>query len=126
MGGWSAPRTAGNVDTRTNGLVSIVVPTYKEAANLPHLIPAISTTMRGANLKFEILVVDDDSRDGIAECVKLLDSHPVRMIVRKNPRGLSSAVVDGFRQSRGEFLVCMDADLSHPPERIPALIDALG
>jgi dolichol-phosphate mannosyltransferase len=113
------------VGAPTNGLVSIVVPTYKEAANLPHLIPAISTSMRDANLNFEIVVVDDDSRDGSEECVKRLDSHPVRMIVRKNARGLSSAVVEGFRQSRGEFLVCMDADLSHPPERIPALIDAL-
>jgi dolichol-phosphate mannosyltransferase len=110
----------------TEGLVSIIVPTYQEALNLPHLVPRISAAMRKAGLGFEIVIVDDDSRDGSEQCVKTLEYyHPVRMIIRKQARGLSSAVVHGFRQARGEFLVCMDADLSHPPERIPALIEAL-
>jgi dolichol-phosphate mannosyltransferase len=108
-----------------NGLVSIVVPTYREAANLPHLISAISATMRKANLDFEILIIDDDSGDGSEQCVTEMRHHQAQIIVRKNIRGLSSAVIAGFRQSSGEFLVCMDADLSHPPDRIPALIEAL-
>jgi len=45
--------------------------------------------------------------------------------VRKHARGLSSAVIDGFREAKGTVLVCMDADLSHPPDRIPALIHEL-
>ncbi len=83
--------------------------------------------MRDANLTFEIIIVDDDSQDGSEEQVRELQrqQYPVRMIVRKNARGLSSAVVEGFRHARGEFLVCMDADLSHPPGRIPALIEQL-
>ena len=107
-------------------LVSIVVPTYKEVENLPHLIAAVSVAMRSAGLSYEIVVVDDDSQDGSEECVKALqNNHPVRLISRKTQRGLSSAVLDGFRHARGEFLVCMDADLSHPPDRIPALIAKL-
>jgi dolichol-phosphate mannosyltransferase len=107
-------------------LVSIIVPTFKEALNLPHLIPAISGVMRKARIDFEIIIVDDDSQDGSEERVKLFQqAHPVRMVVRKNARGLSSAVLDGFRLAEGNFLVCMDADLSHPPDKIPALIEQL-
>ena len=107
-------------------LVSIVVPTYKEAENLPHLIAAVSAAMRNAGLSYEIVVIDDDSQDGSEECVKALqDHHPVRLITRHSQRGLSSAVLDGFRRARGEFLVCMDGDLSHPADRIPALIAKL-
>ncbi|HIB69714.1 MAG TPA: glycosyltransferase, partial [Phycisphaerales bacterium] len=46
---------------------------------------------------------------------------PLRLIVRTEERGLASAVVTGMQQARGEVLMCMDADLSHPPEQIPAL-----
>ena len=50
---------------------------------------------------------------------------PVRLIVRRGERGLSSAILRGFREARGDLLLCMDADLSHPPESIPALLQAL-
>jgi|SRR3990172_305618 len=108
-------------------LISVVVPTYQEALNLPYLIPAISVAMRNAGLNYEIIIVDDNSQDGSEQAVIDLQrqGHPVRMIVRKDARGLSSAVLEGFRHARGEFLVCMDADLSHPPDRIPALIESL-
>jgi dolichol-phosphate mannosyltransferase len=109
------------------GLVSIVVPTYREADNLPDLIVTVSGTMRAAGLPHEILIVDDDSRDGTEECVARLrdEGHPVRVIVRRGERGLSSAVIQGLREARGKILVCMDADLSHPPEKIPELVEGL-
>jgi dolichol-phosphate mannosyltransferase len=114
------------VEYTLSDLVTIVVPTFREVLNVPRLIPAISAAMRKAPIDFEIIIVDDDSQDGIEERVKELASqHPVRIIVRRNVRGLSSAVIEGFRQARGDFLVCMDADLSHPPEQILTLIEQL-
>ena len=69
--------------------------------------------------------MDDDSRDGSAELVDRLDLHWVHMVVRTADRGLSQAVLDGLRRSDGDVLVVMDADLSHPPEKIPEMLDAL-
>lgn len=106
--------------------VSVVVPTYREAENLPLLVPRVMAALAEAGLEGEIVVVDDDSRDGTEEaCARLAEEHPVRLIVRKDERGLSSAVILGMREAGGEILVVMDADLSHPPEKVPELVDAI-
>ncbi len=105
--------------------VSVIVPTYKEAANIPLLVPAVSRALAAAGVSHEILIVDDNSRDGSEEAAEALadgpERWPVRMLVRRTERGLATAVLHGFRQARGRVLVCMDADLSHPPESVPAL-----
>ncbi|MCA9286184.1 MAG: polyprenol monophosphomannose synthase [Phycisphaerales bacterium] len=103
--------------------VSVVVPTFREALNLPILVPEICAALDGADLPHEVIVVDDDSNDGTVEAVAALArTLPVRLVVRRGERGLSSAVVRGFRESRGRVLVCMDADGSHPPSALPALV----
>lgn len=102
--------------------VSVIVPTYCEAENLPVLVPCIAAVLAAARLSSEILIVDDDSPDAtIAVCADL----PVRVLVRKGERGLASAVLHGMRHAQGDVIVVMDADLSHPPEAIPALVDAI-
>ena len=74
----------------------------------------------------EILVVDDNSGDGTAEiCEKLAESYRLRLETRQHERGLSSAVIRGLELAPGDVLVVMDADLSHPPEKIPELLEAL-
>jgi len=70
----------------------------------------------------ELLIVDDDSRDGTVELITSRIETWLRLIVRTDDRGLSSAVLEGFRQATGDVLVCMDADLSHPPEAIPVML----
>ncbi len=109
------------------GLVSVVIPTYREAENLPVLVPRLAQALRGADLTYEIVFVDDASEDGSVETVESLASQglPARMIVRRGERGLSTAVLRGFDESAGEWLVCMDADLSHPPEALPGMIQML-
>src|SRR5690349_3120133 len=75
---------------------------------------------------YELIISDDDSRDGSDAIVQELSrDFPVRLITRTENRDLSLAVLDGLRAARGEFLVVMDADLSHPPDRIPQLIARL-
>lgn len=107
-------------------VVSVVIPAYREAENLPVIIPRLSKALSDARLEAEILVVDDDSGDGTSEiCQELATQYPVRLETRRNERGLSSAVLHGLRLARGDVLIVMDADLSHPPEQVPALVEAL-
>src|SRR5262245_57847274 len=104
--------------------LSVIIPTYREAENLPVIVPRIADGLRRAGLKAEIVVVDDNSPDDtLAVCEKLSKEFPVRLLVRTNERGLSTAVIHGMRQSSGEVLVVIDADLSHPPEKIPHLYE---
>ncbi len=106
--------------------VSVIVPTYCEAENLPELIPLVCKALDEAGLRAEIVVVDDNSPDATpAICEQLGAEYPVRLFVRREERGLSSAVIHGMLRARGEVLLVMDADLSHPPEKVPELVAAL-
>ena len=106
---------------------TIVVPTYQERENLPLLTERIAAAVSPLEKPYEIIIVDDNSGDGTEEAVAELaeKGYPIRLIVRKDQRGLSSAVIRGFREAKGKVLICMDADLSHPPERIPEMIKTL-
>jgi len=106
--------------------LAVIVPTYKEVDNIPVLIGEIAKVMAQTKLSYEIIIVDDDSRDGTSECVSgLADRYPVRLVTRTNERGLSSAVIRGFDEADAEILLCMDADLSHPPSAIPQMVRKL-
>lgn len=104
-------------------LVSIIVPTLNEAENLPLLVPRIDQAV--GKIAYEIIVVDDNSRDRTTEvCADLAKTYPVKLIVRPEPKyGLSGAVLEGFKTARGEYLIVMDADLQHPPEKVPELLE---
>lgn len=106
--------------------ISVIVPTFREAENLPHLVARLESLRDAEVLDLELVIVDDDSRDGTPDVVAALGKPWVRLIVRSGERGLSTAVVHGLNAARHDLLVVMDADLSHPPERIPALVAALG
>ena len=118
----------GGSNTLKDLSVSVVVPTYQEVQNLRPLVMRICGALRKAKRSYEIIVVDDDSRDGTDRAVKELRDlgHPIRLITRVGERGLSSAVIRGFSEANGEALVCLDADLSHPPEAIPTMLERLG
>jgi len=100
------------------------VPTYNEAATLPTLASRLATALNGR--PWELVVVDDGSPDGTAGIAEgLAPALPVRVVRRSGKLGLASAVMDGFAAAHGDTLVVMDADLSHPPEIVPRLVDAL-
>ncbi len=103
--------------------VSVVVPTFNEALNIAALSEEICRALEGAHLRGEVIVVDDDSPDGTGRIAEELGKRlPVRCIVRRGRRGLSSAVLEGFAASRARVCVVMDADGSHPVETLPELI----
>ncbi|BGP16774.1 hypothetical protein JCM10213_002167 [Rhodosporidiobolus nylandii] len=106
---------------------SIVVPAYHERENLAPLVRAVFAAVRDP-ARIEILIVDDNSRDGtVEECERLKkdEGFNVELLVRTDEKGLSSAVLRGFERARGEKMVVMDADLQHPPAAIQPLLDSL-
>ncbi|MEM0051945.1 MAG: glycosyltransferase family 2 protein [Sulfolobales archaeon] len=105
-------------------LISVVVPTYNERDNIVELIRRIDNALKG--IDYEVVVVDDNSPDGTADVAEgLSKDYPVRVVRRPGKLGLATAVLDGVRSSRGDYVVVMDADLQHPPEVIPKMYEEL-
>ena len=105
--------------------VLVVVPTYNERDNLPRIVPRV---LEQGNV-FHILVVDDSSPDGTGEVADALAAEHDRVSVLHRPgkEGLGAAYVAGFTwglQRGFDVLVEMDADLSHPPDSLPVLLEA--
>jgi dolichol-phosphate mannosyltransferase len=97
--------------------VSIIIPTHNEVENIAPLISEILATGVGFH---EIVFVDDHSTDGTIDVIRsFAASHPIRLI-EQNPAepGLAAAIIAGATAARGELLLVMDGDLSHPPGRI--------
>jgi dolichol-phosphate mannosyltransferase len=104
-------------------LVSIILPTYNEAENIQIIIPLIFSVLARHGMGGEVVVVDDNSPDGTGEAAKrMAEIYPVKLLVRKDERGISSAVIRGMELATNEIIVVMDADLSHPVEKIPDLV----
>ena len=103
--------------------VTISIPVLRERDNIQPLVEEIAESLAGVDFSWEILFVDDDSQDGSKElCAELANRHPVRLYERKGEKGLASAIIEGLRQARGEVVVTMDGDHSHPPASLPGLI----
>ncbi len=109
---------------KSEDYISIIIPTYSERSNIGILLERIDKCLE--NIKYEIVIVDDNSPDGTAELVKeLSNTYNIKLIIRKDERGLATAVAEGFRHASGNIFVVMDADLQHPPERIIPLIEEI-
>ncbi|MEK7612055.1 MAG: glycosyltransferase family 2 protein [Patescibacteria group bacterium] len=105
--------------------LSIIIPTYNERINIEKLIPRIFLILKEHNIHGEIIIVDDNSPDGTAKAVLLLKTTYRHLSLLERPRkmGLSSAVIAGFQVANGKIIGVMDADLSHPPEKIPEMFN---
>ncbi len=104
--------------------VSLIIPTYNEAKTIPILIPKVCRYLK--KYQYEIIVVDDNSPDRTWEVAKRLPKkYKVKVIRRMKDKGLSQAVIAGFGVAKGDIIGVIDADLSHPPEKIPKLIEQL-
>jgi len=109
-----------------SGLLSVVIPAHNEEASISHAMDVIGNILHTCGMDWEIIVVDDGSHD--------LTFTRLRELSRKNARvkglrlsrnfGKEAALLAGIRAAKGDAVVTMDADLQHPPELIPAMIEA--
>ena len=103
--------------------LSIVIPLYNEKESLPELVAWIEKVMNGNGYSYEIIMVDDGSRDGSWETIKELSAaNPsIRGISFRRNYGKSAALFCGFEQAEGKVVATMDADLQDSPEEIPEM-----
>jgi dolichol-phosphate mannosyltransferase len=106
---------------------ALVIPTLNEAGNIPVLFQRVQAALAALDLDYELIVVDDDSRDGTANVVQQQSAVDprIRLLVRKGQRGLAGAVIHGWKHTDATWLGVIDADLQHPPEILPELLNAI-
>ena len=108
--------------------VSIVVPIHNEYENLPRLLEAISATLITANIRYEILCIDDGSTDGSGDLLKQIasDRADLRSVILRRNYGQTAAMAAGFSHAKGQIIITMDGDLQNDPADIPILLDKLS
>jgi dolichol-phosphate mannosyltransferase len=106
-------------------LLSIVIPTFNEAANVEELVARLSASLR--EIAWEAVFVDDDSPDGTAELIRSIAQRDarVRCIQRIGRRGLSSACIEGILATSAPYVAIMDADLQHDERILIEMLDRL-
>jgi glycosyltransferase involved in cell wall biosynthesis len=113
------------VPSRGTPRISCVVPAYNEAANIEPLLMALTRQLRALVPQWEILVVDDGSRDASAAVLSRWASVPgVRWLRLSRNFGKEAALTAGIDHAAGDVVVLMDADLQHPPEMIAPMLEA--
>jgi dolichol-phosphate mannosyltransferase len=111
----------------TNPDVTVVIPVHNEVQALPELVSRLTETLRAHGKPFKIIFVDDASTDGSTDLLKAMAGKDPRvgLIVLAVRCGQLGATLTGMSHARGDRVVTMDADLSHPPEAVPRLLTAL-
>lgn len=107
--------------------LSVVMPVYNEFESLPRLIEEITTTLNASQISYELICIDDGSRDGSAKLLKqLADLYPhLRVIILRRNYGQTAALAAGFKYVRGKVIVTLDGDLQNDPADIPQLLAKL-
>jgi len=110
----------------TKKLISIVIPTYNEKENIPRLLQVLSEQLTKYN--FEIIVIDDYSQDGTVELLKKITNknEKIKFFLNPPPRGLAKSILLGWKKSKGDIIVGMDADFNHDPKIISMLIESIN
>lgn len=107
--------------------LSVVIPIYDEEENIPRLIPEVHAALRPTGLTYELICVDDGSRDRSFErLARLASEDPALTVVRfRRNFGQTAAIQAGLDEARGELVVLMDADLQNDPADIPRMVERL-
>jgi dolichol-phosphate mannosyltransferase len=116
---------------KENNQISIIIPTYNESQNIIQILKSIKDNLP-KNITSQTIVVDDNSPDGTGKLVedylkniKKITDDTIEIIHRKAKDGLGSAIMKGIQQAKGDMIVVMDSDFSHPPQIIPKLIESI-
>ncbi|MEK0365957.1 MAG: glycosyltransferase family 2 protein [Nitrosopumilus sp.] len=114
-----------------NAQISIIIPTYNESQNILQILKSIKDNLP-KNFVTQAIVVDDNSPDGTGKLVedylkniKKMADYTIEIIHRKAKEGLGSAILKGIQHAKGDTIVVMDCDFSHPPQIIPKLIESI-
>ncbi len=108
---------------QTQAMISLVIPVYNEEENLLRLKERLIPTMKAMGRPFEVILVDDGSRDSSLAILKEFAEEPeIRVVELTRNYGQHAAILAGFSIVRGEIVITLDADLQNPPEEIPHLI----
>jgi dolichol-phosphate mannosyltransferase len=106
---------------------SILLPTYNERENLPIIIWLIADAFSKSKLNYEVIIIDDASPDGTLEVAKDLQkiygSDKIILRPREGKLGLGTAYVHGIKHATGDFIIIMDADMSHHPKFIAEFVE---
>lgn len=121
----TVPRFSPSVPREEVPIVSVVLATFNERENLPPLLERLWAVSLPP---FEVLVIDDGSTDGTREYLEeAARSEPrLRLLWHDGKQTTLRAQCQGIAESKGRFVIVMDADLQHPPEVVPAMVDALA
>jgi len=104
-------------------MISLVIPIYNEEANLSHLIERLRSVMQRMGKDYEIIFVDDGSRDNTLSILKSFLIYPeIRVVELTRNYGQHAAIFSGFSVVQGDIVITLDADLQNPPEEIPNLV----
>jgi undecaprenyl-phosphate 4-deoxy-4-formamido-L-arabinose transferase len=107
-------------------MISLVIPVYNEEENLRSLMERIRPVMQGMGKPYEIVFVDDGSRDSSLSILKDLAGEPeVKVVELVRNYGQHAAILAGFSVVRGDIVITLDADLQNPPEEIPKLVNEM-
>lgn len=107
-------------------MISVVIPVFNEEKNLDALMERLRPVMEGMKRPYEIVLIDDGSRDRSLEMLKAFAEKPdVRVVELTRNYGQHAAILAGFSVVRGQIVVTMDADLQNPPEEIPRLVSVM-
>jgi undecaprenyl-phosphate 4-deoxy-4-formamido-L-arabinose transferase len=107
--------------------ISVVVPVYRSAATLPSLLEQLTAELERIGRPYEVVLVDDGSPDDSWQVLsRLMEQYPACQAIRLTRNfGQHNALMCGFRQARGAYVVTMDDDLQHPPGEIPRLLQTI-
>ena len=103
-------------------MLSLIIPTFNERDNIRPLYERIRDALAGE--EYEIIFVDDSLDETTAEIGRLAAEDPRVRLLHRRERGLSTAVITGFGAAQGDLVAVMDADLQHPPEILPQMLEA--
>jgi dolichol-phosphate mannosyltransferase len=105
-----------------NNQISIIIPTYNESQNILNILKSIKENLP-KNISAQTIIVDDNSPDGTGKIVedylknfKKMADYTIEIIHRKAKDGLGSAILNGIQHAKGDTIIVMDSDFSHPPQ----------
>lgn len=109
---------------RENPTISVIIPAFNEGTGIAHAIDEIKNVLSGCPVDYELIIVDDGSRDNTYQeiCNVNLTDHRVKGIKLSRNFGKESAIYAGLEAAKGDAIITIDADLQHPPSLIPQMI----